>query len=100
MKSLVVCAVVAAIAWTTAGLVAGRKSATDAGPGTQALWAGGASGHAQAQSDDPGLAVVVGEPPQPLTLSVPALSACKLTYDAGRISVWDSVSKDNLLAPD
>ncbi|HUU82904.1 MAG TPA: hypothetical protein VM243_05305 [Phycisphaerae bacterium] len=50
-------------------------------------------------ADDPGLVVVVGEEPAPLQLALPALSPYKFAYDPMRISLWDTVAKDNLIPP-
>ncbi|HUU84878.1 MAG TPA: hypothetical protein VM243_15370 [Phycisphaerae bacterium] len=52
-----------------------------------------------AERDDPGLVVVVGEPPEGVQFYVPAASSYKFDYDAGRISLWDTVAKDNLILP-
>ena len=49
--------------------------------------------------DDPGLVSVVGEPSVALDLSLPASSAYKFTYDPARISIWDTITKDNLISP-
>lgn len=49
---------------------------------------------------DPGLVVVVGEPPQPLEFTLPALSPYKFQYDDARITMWDSESMDNVIPPD
>lgn len=48
---------------------------------------------------DPGLVTVVGEQPVALDISVPSSSAYKLSYDPARVAVWDTVTKDNLIAP-
>lgn len=53
-----------------------------------------------ALGDDPGLVVVIGEEPTPLQLDLPALSPYKFAYDPTRLSLWDTVTKDNLIPPD
>lgn len=52
-----------------------------------------------AMAGSPGLVTVVGEPPVTLNPSLPASSAYKFTYDPARLSIWDTVTKDNLIAP-
>ena len=52
-----------------------------------------------AGADDPGLVVVVAEDPTPLQLTLPAGSAYQFAYDPARISLWDSVTKDNVVSP-
>lgn len=53
-----------------------------------------------ASGDDPGLVVVIGEDPEPVEFSVPASSDYKFAYDPAAISLWDTVTKDNLIPPD
>ncbi|MCP4593998.1 MAG: hypothetical protein GY842_24970 [bacterium] len=52
-----------------------------------------------ARADDPGLVVVVAEEPAPLQFTLPAGSAYQFAYDPARISLWDRVTKDNLISP-
>jgi len=47
-----------------------------------------------------GFITVVGEDPVALQTSVPSASTYKLDYDPERLSVWDTVTRDNLIAPD
>ena|GEM_PF-3179214 len=48
---------------------------------------------------DAGTVVVIGEEPTPLQFSIPALSQYKFAYDPARISLWDTVTMDNLIPP-
>ncbi|HUU82028.1 MAG TPA: hypothetical protein VM243_00870 [Phycisphaerae bacterium] len=54
---------------------------------------------ASAFADGPGLVVIVGEEPQQTEFTVPATSSYKFDYDPGRISLWDTPAKDNLIPP-
>ncbi|MFH0982118.1 MAG: dockerin type I repeat-containing protein [Planctomycetota bacterium] len=56
-------------------------------------WAGVASG------GDAGLVPVIGEAPQAVEFTLPALSAYKFDYDPARIALWDSVSMQSLIPP-
>jgi len=45
----------------------------------------------------PGLITVVGEDPVALQISPAAFSPYKLNYNASRLSVWDTLTRDNLI---
>jgi hypothetical protein len=48
---------------------------------------------------EPLFVVVLEEPPQPLRFWVRPLSAYKFEYDPARITLWDSPTRDHLIAP-